>query len=369
MATSLSHADPLLQVFYEEWWRKLKKKANVIGFDSYMKPKIQDGYVHRDWEVIRIYVEKKLVETKLKEKDLIPDSLILKKAKICNLVALTDVVQIGKPMIPPLLRPLGIPKSTREDYRPLESGVSTMHEKGTACTLNHFFLHEPTNEFLQASNWHCFAMEGKANIGDNCLQRAPYDGGKVPDQVSGKFVFGVPINFETFACPFRNFMFRRLPFWTWLRPTYAENNVDISFASVDVNCINKIALETCGFGAYADPIEGDLVAKCGRTTDRTEGKWESTSVNINCQYSRGIGFMTDIAMALLKCDGGDSGSPMYKPTKPLTYNAALFAGSDDGRSFGCKISNIMNRAQVKLWIPTPTMVKGCHKKNQTILMS
>lgn len=335
-----------IRKIYSQFWRRLKKQRGVVGFDGLFRPKITDGHVHRDWQSFRIYVDTKLPMAYLRRRDVVPKVLTLSNGKYNPPTKIeTDIISIGKPVIPPLL---GMGRTTKDEWRPLEAGISSMHYQGSACTLNAFFMHKTLNEVLQASNYHCYGMEGNAKVGDGVMNPSPYDSGQFPKHKTGEYVFGVPITFDSYTCPFRNFVTRKLAFWTWLKPVAGENDVDISFASVDVDWKNKIARETTGFLGYADPKEGDPVAKCGRTTDRTAGVWDSTTVNINVQYGRGIGFMTDVAMASIECAGGDSGSPMYYPKPKYIYNAALFAGSNQAKSFGCKISNILLRAPVKL---------------------
>lgn len=346
---------PVIEKLYKQFWRRLKRQRNVVGFDGTLRPKERDGYIHKNWLTWRIYVETKLPEPYLRKKDIIPKSLTVPKSSKWNIN--TDIIAIGKPVIPPLL---GIPrttlepwelKSTKDEWRPIEAGISSCHENCTACTLDAFFLlKDPAiEELLQASNYHCYGLEGDAKRGDVIQQPSPYDKGTVPKHKTGEYVFGVPITFDKYTCSVRNFFARKLAFWTWFKPVAGENDVDISFATVDVDWKNKIAREGMGFQGFANPIEGDPVAKCGRTTDRTQGVWESTSVFINVKYRRGIAFMTDIAMANIQSAGGDSGSPMYHP-ETIFYNAALFAGSQQGKTFGCKIENILKRAPVILVI-------------------
>lgn len=329
----------VIRELFMQNWRTLKRKAHVVGFDGIPRLK-QVGGVEIARQSWRIYVDQKLSIKTLAKKDLVPSTVQAR-----GLEMETDIIAIGKPVIPPKL---GIQKSTKDRYRPLEAGISSMHKDGTACTLNAFWTDKPVGgtygQTIQSSNNHCYALEDKAKVGDEIMNPSPYDGGKLPADKTGKFLFSVPITFDTYACPFRNFVARKLNFLGWGRPVFGENDVDIAFASLSVDFRNKIAREQAGFGSFADPVEGDIVAKCGRTTDKTVGKWESTNMNINVQYSRGVVFMTDIAMANLECAGGDSGSPMYKPMRLPIYNGALFAGSDQGKSFGCKVSNIISRA-------------------------
>lgn len=342
--------EPTIQELYEKFWRRLKKQRGVVGFDGKLRPKEQDGHVHKDWLTWRVYVETKLPKAYLRKKDIVPKSFNSLRSPLHGPTE-SDVIAIGKPVIPPLLGIPTLTKSTQDEWRPIEAGISSCHEDCTACTLNAFFESiaskiVPAGELLQASNMHCYGLEGDAKLGDVILQPSPYDDGQISKHKTGEYAFGVPINFDSFTCPFRNFLARKLAFWTWLKPVAAVNDVDISFATVDVDWINKIAREKAGFKGYADPVEGDPVAKCGRTTDKTQGIWQSTSMFINVRYRRGIAFMADMAMSDIKCAGGDSGSPMYHP-QSLFYNCALFAGSET-QTFGCKISNILKRAPVKL---------------------
>jgi len=337
--------EKIVEELFKTYWCRLKKQKNVVGFDGQLRPKEINGRKHKNWLTWRVYVDTKLPKAYLSRKDVIPELLNVSSK---DYEIFTDVIAIGRPVIPPLL---GLQKSTQDQWRPIEAGISSCHKDCTACTLNGFFetLESnivPAGEFLQASNMHCYGLEGDAKQGDAIIQPSPYDGGDINDK-TGEYAFGVPINFETYTCPIRNFITRKLAFWRLFKPSQAMNDVDVSFATVNVDWKNKIARESSGFKGYADPKEGDPVAKCGRTTDRTEGKWGSTSMFINVQYRRGIAFMTDVAMANIECAGGDSGSPMYHP-KDFIYNCALFAGSNTGQTFGCKISNILKRAPVKL---------------------
>jgi hypothetical protein len=340
---------------FNSHWRKLKRLPNVVGFEGILRPKEIDEKPSKEWSAWRIYVDVKVPESKLRPKDIIPKSLpVLKHSTIS-----TDVKAIGRPVIPPLLGAKNLYNTGR--HRPLLSGISAMHEKGTACTLNGFFLYEPESGeifVVDASNWHCYAMEGKAVKGDKLLQPSPHDGGKIPDDIHSKFEFGVPINFDTFACPYRNFVMRKLAFWNLFRPVAAVNDVDISFGRTEVAFEkNKLCEFDEYFGGAADPVEKDKIAKDGRTTGHTEGVNESVHLNTQCQYSRGIAFMSDCVLSKLECAGGDSGSPMYKPDHPPIYNAALFGGTDQGYSVGCKISNILKRAPVKFIIKSKGQFK------------
>ena len=332
--------EKIVKLLFNKYWRTLKKLPHVVGFDGKLQSKTING-LQCPIPSFVFYVDTKVPSQYLKN----PKKHTLPKILSYGLESIyTDVKAIGKPSIPPIL---GMSDSTRTRWRPLEAGISSMHEKGTACTLNGFFKTKDGKN-LQATNYHCYAMEGDAVVGDALMNPSPYDGGVVEDDKTGEYEFCVPINFDSYQCGWRNFVTRKLPFWTWFKPVAGENNVDISFGNISVDWKNKIALETKGFEGFSDPVVGEPVFKCGRTTDKTKGVWESTSVNIQVQYRRGVVFMTDIAMADLKCDGGDSGSPMYtvKDGK-IIYNAALFAGSSGliTKSFGCKISNIINRTK------------------------
>ena len=193
----------------DEYWKRIKKRANVIGYSGDLQNKIKEGKPLPDTSVFRVYVEKKVPLEELDHKDVLPNAVLIKDKCID-----IDVVAIGK------LRA----NDNKCKMRPLNAGISTMHKDGTACTINGFFKDNKTGEILVASNNHCFALENKASINDALVQPGPYDGGKCPADTIGKLKKYIEIKFTDFTCPYRN---TAIKFTDLFINRQVENKVDI----------------------------------------------------------------------------------------------------------------------------------------------
>jgi len=317
----------------EKYWKELKKKPNVIGYSATLKPRVRGGVELPDELCWRIYVEKKVPEAELSAEDLLP--------KILEGVPI-DVYSIGK------IKALDVDKKSR--IRPLRAGASTMHWTGTACTLNGFYYDTKTSKVLMAGNNHCFALENSSSIGDPILQPSPSDGGKIETDIVGKLSSFVPIKFEEFQCPYRNFFFSL--FKLFFRRQELANKVDIAFAEI-VNGVG-FDLSIIDMGtAYgtALPKVGDLVQKSGRTSCRTtDGKIIDLEWHGNVQYSRGVAVFEDCILIEKSgfSAGGDSGSPIITQETEPKYVGALFAGSET-HTIACKVNNIENLTGYKYY--------------------
>jgi len=317
--------DEKVEELIKQYWKKLKKKANVVGFSGELQPKVIGGASHPERKAFRIYVKKK---GDVSSKDLIP-----KKLDIGSKSIETDVIEVGE------LKAL----DNKARRRPICAGISTMHKDGTACTINGFFRDKETQEVLVASNNHCYALENNAHIGDSVLQPGPYDGGKYPDDEIGTLEKYVEIKFETFTCPFRNALIKFIRFFT---QQIAQNKVDIAFAKVSVPYEVLVTHIGSFKGKRAFNI-GDKITKSGRTTEQTEGVVIDTAYSGYVTYSRGMVFFTDCYLVEGKgfSAGGDSGSPVFDMSN--NYGGALFAGSDQ-YTIVCKVENIEKEANVEL---------------------
>lgn len=305
-------------------WEKLRKKKNVVGFSSVLHNKIQNGQ-ELPIKAIRIYVSRKLPVTELKPKDLVPSFIGGYN---------TDIIEIGE------IRA----EDNKTRRRPVCAGISTMHYKGTACTVSGFFKDKETNEILIGSNNHCYYMENEAVVGDHILQPGPYDGGKDPDDLVATFYKGVKVKFLGFACPFRNLAYKIYRFFI---PLGSYNRVDISFGKLEVPYDNVISLIGSVTGKTVFNI-GDEVRKSGRTTELTTGKIIDTAWTGQVSYSRGTAMFEDCYLVEGNgfSAGGDSGSPVVKGTE---LGGILFAGSDT-HTIVCKIQNIEKEGNVE-YIP------------------
>lgn len=307
-------------------WKHLKHKKNVCGYSGTLKPRIRKGRAYKKEQCLRIYVTKKEDVSKLSKQDLLPQSIEGTPV---------DVVEIGEI------------KALEEDpklrYRPLVAGISAMHKDGTACTLNLLFWDPELKDTLVAQNNHCAAKENKANIGDEIMQPSPYDGGKYPQDVVGRLKKFVPLHFNDFTCPYRNFFHKIYRFFSPSEP----NKVDIAFFTPLVEVKQKEILGKGPITGKTIPKLGDKVWKVGRTTGYTDnGKVIDLDWNGSVQYSRGTASFTDCILISGNkfSQGGDSSSPVQKGKKNI---GALFAGSSS-HSIICKIHNIEKEGGVTL---------------------
>ena len=313
-------------------WKKIKKLPNVIGYSGKLQPRRIDatGEVITHHLCFRVYV-------KVKDRTIFPGKMecIPRKLEINgNKVGLnsgaigveTDIWEIGEQVA------LG---DSRAKHRPLVAGISANHYSGGACTGNVFWRDKKTSSIYYSSNNHCFARENQASIGDAILQPSPLDNGTHLDKI-GELVEYVPIQYNGFTCPVRNF-FHRI-----LRAVAGEkvNKVDIAFCTIEVP-YEVEALPGKRIAGKAVPVINDKVWKVGRTTGYTEGVVVDLNWNGIVEYSRGRAFFTDcILIHGAFSQSGDSGSPVFKTIiEEYYYLGALFAGSDSD-TIVCKVDNI-----------------------------
>ena len=301
----------------EKHWKELRKKPNVIGYSSKLHKKIRKGRKLRKM-AIRIYVSKKVPLAQLAEKDVIPTKLD---------GILTDVIEIGEVK--------ALSDDPKSKYRPVIAGISAMNIYGTACTLGFFARDKETGKTVIVANNHCVARENKAKKGEAYVQPSPYDGGTYTDEI-GKLIRYVPLKYNDYLCPFRNFLHK-------IRKLFKgeeSNRVDAGCCSIDVPYEKRI-LSIGEVKGKREAREGELVMKCGRTTGfTTGGKIIDTAWNGVVQYSRGRCWFEDCVLIQKRgfSAGGDSSSAIIAQSDRKLLGL-LFAGSDTHTIF-CKVSNI-----------------------------
>lgn len=206
----------LLPRYVREWlWKNVWKFPNIVGFSMDVLPRHRRGVFDFGREVVRFYVQKKLPVSMLRYDDIIPAWINvhhhLKKHSFD-----TDIIEIGLPQAP-MPMPLGssykpltaVDKTV--NFRPIELGVSVGNEAITAGSLGMLYLptklqymhvhynvklKEYVNEILAGTNAHVVTPNAGWSVEDvvasgkiNILQRGAYHGGKVPIDVSGKYVW------------------------------------------------------------------------------------------------------------------------------------------------------------------------------------
>ena len=335
--------DPWVSEIVKAHWKKIKKRPNVIGYSG----KLQSRRIDATGEVLthhlcfRVYVKVKDKTIFPSKKECIPRKLEIKGNKVGlnsgDIRVETDVWQIGEQVAL---------EDSRAKHRPLVGGISSNHCSGGACTGNIFWRDKKTNSIYYSSNNHGYARENQANLGDAILQPSPLDGGTQLDKI-GELVEYVPIQYNEFTCPFRNF-FHRI-----YRAITGEkvNKVDIAFCTIEVPYEIEV-LPGKKIAGKAVPVINEKVWKIGRTSGYTEGVVVDLDWNGTINYSRGKAFFTDCILihgAFSK--PGDSGSPVFKTIVELFYYyiGALHAGSDTDTVVS-KVDNIESIGKKELVI-------------------
>jgi len=167
---------------------------NVNGYSKVLLPKLKDGVLNHDIEVIRIYVEKKQPLSELHESWVLPQSI--------GDIPI-DIVEIGK--VEAQVDP--VPKDGRhQQVRPMMSGISVGHVAITAGTLGHLSKYTD-GELYATSNAHVLTPNPSFEVGsytDNrIVQPGKYDDLNIGANHVGEYFWHeriYPIS-QTSTCP------------------------------------------------------------------------------------------------------------------------------------------------------------------------
>jgi len=285
----------------------LLDKRNVVGFSTRLHNKIVRGKETKV-KAIRVYVKKKVPLSVLSLEDVIPKEIE---------GIPTDVLEVGT------IRAL-TPFDPTKRIRPLTAGVSIGNVKITAGTLGWFYT-KNGDRFL-GSNAHVFTDDPFADqpSATEIVQPGPYDGGNLPDDLVGHYVFHKKIS------------------------TTEYNKLDFAISTVEVDCDWKMWQEyepgslvghlfagsqtvTVVFkGKYvqelgysplnADLVDvqvGDYVEKWGRSSGHNKGAVLDTSAVVKVYYdgNRYALFEDQIITEAIAIPG-DSGSAVWKALAP-----------------------------------------------------
>lgn len=246
-------------------------------------------------------------------------------------------------------------------FETLAGGISIGSEIITAGTLSGVFVDKKDGKLVLVSNWHVFeGQPGKTKV----LQPGPYDGGGKDD------VVGVVKRFVELDKQ------GKLPWWKriicfffgwlleeWCLGSKEPNRVDVACASFDpVDPNRKIEK-----GVYmddgrilhpsgthpGDEIVGKKVWKVGRTTGFGVGEVVADSAKLKVWYGDRWILFEDVVLVEGRCEGGDSGSPVFlmkgdQPSEDDQLVGLLFAGSSRYYVF-CKYKNIVEELGVE-WV-------------------
>lgn len=283
---------------------------NVIGISNNLKYKIVKNTVDTTRKCIRIYVTKKIPESKLRKDDIIPKTVTMPDGReIC-----TDVVEIG------YLEKLQL--SHRDRYRPSPTGVSTGRaDEISAGTIGWWIIDSDFNLYMISNN-HVWAKENLGSQGDPILQPGRVDGGNPEKDAIATLHSFVPIS------------------------QYGYNYVDLAIASpVNISNVYMSILNHGGVVGFRDAVEGDTLVKYGRTTSRTQFEVIDDSATVVVGYGMGEVTFTDVVIGrgTNVVAAGDSGSPVL--TLDSKFVGLVFAGSSTGDTVViCKQSRIVEAA-------------------------
>ncbi len=288
----------------------LLKKSNVVGVG--VGKKIVRGQETGDLAVV-VFVERKLPESQLKKKDVVPKTLD---------EVTTDVVQTGR--LKALALSPGPPPGRTDRWRPAPGGVSVGHVRITAGTLGGVVRRG--GERLILSNNHVLANGNDARPGDLILQPGPADSGTKGDALAALDRFE-EIRFEDVRGVFA--LVRRLAKRIGIRlaPRRLGNFVDAATARpLRDELVADTILGLEWSRGRAEVETGATVRKSGRTTGVTEGRVLATGVTVQVDYNDRVATFEDQVVAGPMSQGGDSGS-LVVDVQGRTVGL-LFAGSE-----------------------------------------
>ena len=259
--------------------------------------KITDGDRLKE-VVLKVYVEKKKPENKLKGATLVPEEV--KVEGIFQTIP-TDVEEIG----------LVEQEANTIRVRPAIPGYSVGHTKITAGTFGCLVRKAGiANVLYMLSNSHVLANEGIATVGDKIIQPGKLDGGQLATDLIGELAEFVPFQYDT--------------------GTFV-NLVDAAIAKVKRSDVtSKIRLIGVPVGVSSVVRRGMQVQKTGRTTDHTVGLIKDINYRLTLDYKKpgggtgAVGFR-DQVLCTRYTAGGDSGSAVLNMSKKVV--GLHFAGS------------------------------------------
>lgn len=326
----------LRRIKYEEWPR-LRRLPNVNGVET--GPKMIRGETTAI-ESIRVLVEKKLPLSELRKKDVVPDTLQGVR---------TDVVQVGKVVIPPLME---IKKPTTpnrtERWEKVPGGVSVACLDVTAGT-NHsaFYAIGPDGQrkLYLLSNWHVFANSNSAPKGQLIVQPGPYDGGTRLDNIAELEDF-IPISFEggNGGCPIAKvarYVANTLSAISGSSQRLelvqaTPNRVDAAVAIPNgARAIDEYTVVEIGkIKGMKRATVGMKMVKSGRSSAITRGTVLAIDSIVQVNYGEhGIATMYEQIRTTHMLIGGDSGSAGFEDNNKEQEVAIGFAGSDSDSFF------------------------------------
>jgi hypothetical protein len=170
----------------------------------------------------------------------------------------TDVVIGGEPRT----------SACNGTVRPATGGISVGNARTGSCsgTIACLVADQHGVAYLLSCN-HVLALLGRAQAGDPIVQPSIDDGGRVPQHVIARLTHAYPIDFQDGH----------------------TNEIDCALAQVNTNLVSVL---NEFFGRIGDqPVDaapGDLVRKCGRSTEETDSVVRQHGVSLYVGYEMGL---------------------------------------------------------------------------------
>jgi hypothetical protein len=282
---------------------------NVVGVSSGRK--LIDG---KEVKCVTVYVVRKAPEEHVLEGALVPK-------KMAGVP--TDVIEVGEFRA----------SQTRGFYRPMQSGVSLGHVRGTDGTGG--CLVRKGSALFILSNRHVLAPNQTAQVNDFILQPAPADGGIVPTHVIARLSAASPIHFG------------QIP-----------NRVDCAVAQTNAERVDpKIFLHGPINQQPDQAREGMRVLKVGRTTGKTYGVVRSVSAVNVVTYGAQSALFVDQILIQSSTGGsfaaaGDSGALVIAEDTNRPVGLLFGASSTSSFAVANHIGDVLEALQLDAIVAT-----------------
>jgi len=209
-----------------------------------------------------------------------------------------------------------------DEWRPIPGGVSLGHKDVSAGTFSVSVYDRDTNDQFMLSNNHVIAMSStvqhqRASVGDEVLQPAPWDGGRIPYEVCARLDSWINIDEEG----------NNVVDCALARPL---NEDEVNNEILGIGLVSNI----CPYDeieAYEN-LQNTQFYKCGRTTGVTWGFcWMKGSAKVrygdfNATFLNQIWVISHNDSDPTFIEGGDSGSLLVTRDGTNRASGLLFAG-------------------------------------------
>jgi hypothetical protein len=277
------------------------------------------GLRKRNGRLINEKVVKVFVAHKRSESDLPAGAMLPRVLTAPDGAAAVDVEEMLPPDIPPLHAPrvdtTMAEARLRVPRRPAVGGASVAHHAFPVGTVALGVRHRQTGAHCILSCNHVLSQLGAAQLGDEVLQPARFDGGVWPSSIIGRVLRWTPVAFFGLA----------------------RNMTDAAIADCGPGQVRSWVDGIGAITGIAPPIEpGARVRKVGRATGLTSGIVTTVGAAVWPNYAP-LGFGETPALfvnqivAEIECAYGDSGSLLVDDENRAV--GLLFGGTRSGHTW------------------------------------